>query len=603
MLLALILCFGMCALTACGGDPDDDGDTAGTCEHVDSDGDGKCDKCGKTMQTAACEHVDANNDGKCDKCGSTMKVETCEHVDADRNGKCDKCGADVEIPWWEDITYDETTLIFQMTDCSNNEELSSGCKRYLAGEDHKGQDIDDLIAERNDDAYEYTRVVVRYAYYPDVAAEYGWSMNINRIYQDVTGKADDKPDMYCNFVADLVSASLKGSFANLYSKVRGTGDQKGVNFLDIDAEGYMGDLMSSLTLSLDKIYVIASDYFLDLIRAFFVVPVNRYLYDSIANEMIADLNGDGKRDINDFFDEIENGDWTYERMAQYCGKVYQNTSNASSGMDVGDTLGFALTSNPLNGAGLIYTSSVTIIHKEWNGSKGDYDYYYPEENQDFYNFADAVNTLFSSDGVYYIPNGEVTEPTPLQQVRKQFSTNKLLFGGIIMLGSLEYSQYQSMKEGDNGGFGVAPVPVYKDGDAYLTQIHAMGRAGAISHATTKFAQCSAFVQYQSTHSTDILNEYYWFNLAYDVVDGLDGNVEMLTYIRENVRTSFDKCFEDAIGFFFESTQIGSVRNRWHIMLTEAQYKLTDLREKYTNLYPTKKQNLDKLINEYNVLPD
>ena len=200
-------------------------------------------------------------------------------------------------------------------------------------------------------------------------------------------------------------------------------------------------------------------------------------------------------------------------------------------------------------------------------------------------------------------NSECTEPTVLQQVRKQFSTDKLLFGGIIMLGSLEYSQYQSMKDGENGGFGVAPVPVYKAGDKYLTQIHAMGRAGAISHATTKFAQCSAFIQYQSTHSTEILDEYYWFNLAYDVVDGLDGNVEMLEYIRSNVRTSFDKAFEDAIGFFFESTQDNSVKNRWHNILVDSKYHLTNLREQYKNLYPTKKQNLEKLVNEYNVLPD
>ena len=38
-----------------------------------------------------------------------------------------------EIDWWEDITYEQTTLRFQMTNCSNQEELPSGCARYLAG--------------------------------------------------------------------------------------------------------------------------------------------------------------------------------------------------------------------------------------------------------------------------------------------------------------------------------------------------------------------------------------------------------------------------------------------------------------------------------------
>ena len=564
--------------------------------HKDFNRDFACDICGAPF---VCPHVDANFDQACDDCGEYVP---CEHHDADRNAECDRCGASVEIAWWEDITYSETTLIFQMTHCSNAEDLSSGCERYLAGEDHRGQDIDDLVAQRNDDANERTKVIVRYAYYDDVAGEYGWCKNINRIYQEVTGKSADKPDMYCNFVSDLVSASLKGSFANLYSRVRGIGDQKGVNFMDFDDPGYMGDYMRSLSLSLDKIYVIASDYFIDLIRAFYVVPVNRYLYDSIANRTIDDLNGDGVSDINDFFEEIYNGEWTYERMAQYAGAIYQNTSSVSTGMDIQDILGFCLTSNTMGAQGLIYTSSVTIIHKEWNDEKGDYDYYYPEENEEFYDFADAVRELFESEGVHYMLSSENTEPTVLQMVRKQFSTNKLLFGGVIMLGSLEYSQYQSMKEGENGGFAVVPVPVYKYGDKYLTQIHSLGRAGAISHATTKFAQCSAFIQYQSTHSEEIVQEYYLNNFACNV-DGADGNVEMLNYIRQNVRTSFDMIFEDAIGFFFESTQVNSAANRWHTILARAEYKLTYLREIYINLYPTKKDNLDKLINEYSFLPD
>ena len=490
-----------------------------------------------------------------------------------------------------------------MTHCSNGEELPSGCERYLAGEDHQARDIDDLIAQRNDDAYELTRVTVRYTYYDDVASEYGWGKNYNKICMDVASQHSGAPDMYCNFVADLVAASLKGSFANLYSRTRGDGDQRGVNFLDIDAPGYMGDLMSSLTLSLDKIYVIASDYFLDLIRAFFIVPVNRYLFDNIANEMIADLNEDGVKDINDFFVEINNGDWTYERLAQYAGKVYQNTSSVSSGMDLQDTLGFMLTANGMHGAGLIYTSSVTIIHKEWNTDRGDYDYYYPDENAELYYLADAIDELFTKDGVYYLPSSECTEPTVIQQVRKQFSTDKLLFGGITMLGSMEHYQYQQMNDNEYGGFGVAPVPVYKYGDKYLTQIHAMGRAGAISDATTKFAQCSAFIQYQSTHSEDVLNEYFDLVFTSEYYDTFDGNVEMLEYIRSNVRTSFDKAFEDAIGFFFESTQENSVKNRWHNILVDSKYHLTNLREQYKNLYPTKKQNLEKLVNEYNVLPD
>ena len=69
-------------------DPDDKDCT----NHVDKNGDGKCDKCGESMGNVGHQHVDANGDGKCDKCGKSMGNVGHQHVDANGDGKCDKCG-------------------------------------------------------------------------------------------------------------------------------------------------------------------------------------------------------------------------------------------------------------------------------------------------------------------------------------------------------------------------------------------------------------------------------------------------------------------------------------------------------------------------------
>ncbi len=515
-----------------------------------------------------------------------------------------------ETAWWEDITYDETTLRFQMTKCSNNEELPSGCERYLAGEDHQGEDIDDYVAERNDDALNNTNIKeVIYTYYDDTASKYGYSKCIDIMYEAVMDPDSKTPDMFCNWMTDMLCTSLKGTLANLYSKTRGEGDQYGKNYFDLEDPGYMSELMGSLTLSQEKIYVVASDYFLDLIRAFFVVPVNVNLYNGIAKDMIEDLNEDGAKDINDFFIEVQNGDWTYARLAEYCQKVYVDTNSDIQGKDIKDTMGFLLGRNGLPAAGLVYTSSVVVINKVLNESKTDYNYYYDEENQGLFDLTDAIYNLMQQRGVMCVDSTdaaqvEVTQDgAALLSVRKQFTSNKCLFGGIILVGSLEYSAYQGMKTGDDGGFGVVPVPVYKDGDTYLTQIHVVGRAGGIAHSTTKYAQCTAFLHYQSSHSTDILNEYYDYNLTYDIADNLDGNVEMLEYIRDNVRTSFDKLFEDAIGFFYETSDPDAVKNRWHTLICDNDYEMTSMRNTYTSLVGNKNTNLGFLVTQYKALPD
>lgn len=526
-----------------------------------------------------------------------------------------------ENRWWEDITYDEATLLFMMNNDDQNQELSSGWERYLAGTTADAQDLDEMIDERNEQAYDRTRVTIEWDYYPDNSG-YGWAACIDVIYNEVQSGGSDTPDMFSNFMTDMLATSLKGSFANLYSRSRIDEDGVQGNYFDLEDPGYMADLMQSLTLSQSKVYCVASDYFTDIIRAFFVTPVNRTLFDQIAaTGAIEDLNGDGVSDINDFFEEVLNGDWTYSRLAYYSNEVYNDDNNDSTSQ-LGDTLGFVLAAdNGLHGAGMVYTSNVTIIAREWDATKGDNNYYYPEENQILYDLCDALAKLFTEnrgitschkqrDNLSQFGAVEGTHTA----IREEFARNKILFGGVILVGALEYSSYQAMKSGDTGGFGVAPLPTYKAytdeelqemgvEQPYLTQVHTVGRCGGIAHSTVKYARCSAFLQYMSSHSTDVLNEYYDYNLTYDIADGLDGNVTMLQYIRANVRTAFDKLFEDAIGFHFKTVDAESDANRWHAIICSADFKMTSMRERYAGLVSGKNQYLADLVETYKGLPD
>ena len=370
----------------------------------------------------------------------------------------------------------------------------------------------------------------------------------------------------------------------------------------------MADLMNSLSLSKIKQYVIASDYFIDLVRAFMVVPVNVRLYNSIAKDMITDYNKDGYLDINDFFEEVFNVKWTYTRLADYCQKIFAEGTAGVPGASMDDTLGFALGRNGLPAAGLVYSSSVDIISEEWIGDR--YDYYYPEENEELFKLADAIKLLFNQRGVLCVTRDDaqsVDAATANLGVRTKFVNDQLLFGGIILLGSIEYEAYQNMKKSDDGGFGIVPVPLYREGsnDKYLTHIHVIGRAGAIARNTKKFVQCSAFLHYQSCNSLDIKNDYYEYTLVHGAAageHGVFGNIEMLKYIRQNVRTSFDKLYEDAIGFMYADVDENSVGNRFHNLLCSNGYQLDDIATKYAELQPQKASALKNLEDEYAKLP-
>lgn len=658
LLLVIVMAIGM--LAACGGG------TEPCTNHVDTDGDGFCDNegCDEAVKVVCTTHTDADKNGLCDTCGVTVQASACDnHADNDGDGKCDSCGAYYDV--WDEITvsWDTTDLIFSLSMNSNSNELPSTCKRYMAGEDvdKNGnpyrETIDTYVTNRNTAAYAKTNVNVIYDYSFEEGEDFGWSECTEPILVKVKSGDDDAPDIYCNFVYDMVNASLKGAFANLYSKSRlsdGT-EETGLNYFqfaeDFDTykdsgNGYMVEYMKSLTLSKYKMYCLSSDYFIDMVRGFFVVPVNRYLMNTIevspeAGQFNSDRTGDGQFTMDDFYQLVLDGDWNYETLAQFSARVTTEVEDGAT-TNLHDIVGFAIgSSSGLSASGMVYTTSVTIINRDFSqeldGGKGDFVYSYPNPNTeagradiaDLVTLCDNMASLFGKTGIISCNNKDddvksiADDGRALTAIREQFSKNKVLFGGVVCLGSLELDDYQLMKTGGvNDGFGIVPAPLYRtkeaaiaatgEPDKYLTAIHNVARVGGISANTHKFAQCSAFLDYVSTKrtdssnvkdSTDILDYYYNIKLQYDISDGTTGNIEMLQYIRYNVRSSFDKAYEDAIGAYFTDIDTTAYGNKWHQMICDAGFKLQDMNAKYASLYNAKSTYLKTLTDAFPGMPD
>ena len=557
--------------------------------------------------------------------------------------------------------WNKTTLYFRMTENSNQEELSSTCRRYLAGDTtqlvgESAGTIDEWVANRNDEALKETNVNVEYLYYPESKDNYTWGECIDDIYSEVVSGKTNRPDIFCNFVFDMVACSLKNCFANLLSTEMYEDDHELAgadhNYFDFTdptyvdtGVGYMNEYMRSLTLSKYKMYCLSSDYFTDMVRAFLVVPVSIGLLEQLQTEGTYDKEA-GKGDvladrvttrdpetkeietnytIEDFYQLVNDMEWTYEALAKFSQKITSDEGTGDEGTDLRDIIGFALgTSSGLPASGMLYTTSITIIDRTYNADKGDYIYSYPGMKQDasgtfvrdetvkhdeLITFCDNLNTLFQTNGIISVKTGVDTYEfgdTDLQAIRNRFAEDKVLFGGVICLGSLEYEEYQEMRGQGRKGFGIVPVPLYRSGsnDKYLTQIHNIGRVGAISYTTDEFSQCTAYLNYQSNHSTDILNEYYNFKLSQAVNNEGTQNVEMLNYIRYNVRSSFDKAFEDALGIYYSQQTGGdSEKQKWHQLIKDANYQLTNMEQLYDSYGPVKAGNLYNLeVNIYPTLP-
>ena len=557
-----------------------------------------------------------------------------------------------------DYPWETTNLIFQMTENSNYMELPSTCRRYLAGDLEGFEDdvstIDSWISDRNEAALEHANVTLTYEYLPDIPM-YGWGQNVNIISEEVLSKEPGRPDMYCNFVYDMVAVSLKGAFANLLSTTMYNDDHELAgaehNYFEFadpgyvdNGSGYMYDYMTSLTLSKDKMYCLASDYFIDMVRAFFVIPVNIALLETLEADMESDglYNSDRAMTfdeygyektnytIEDFYELVYDKQWNYDTLANFAAAITTNEDEEQ--IDLRDTVGFALSSSTSMGAcAMLYSTSITIIDREFDPIKGDFTYSYPGFYQsdagnflpttgihdELNSFCDNLSNLFKQYGVISVSSNQTLDygATDLIAIRNRFASNNVLFGGVVCLGSLEYGEYKAMNDRGGTGYGIAPIPLYRASykengvtktDKYNIQIHNIARIGAISYTTEKFAQCTAYLNYQSTHSTDILNEYYDYKLTYDVIGSRRGNSEMLKFIRENVGSAFDKTFEDALGKFFSATDEMAMSDQWHTKIKNAEFRFNsfDMIMEYQLLTPKKAWRLYTLENSiYPSLPN
>ena len=558
-----------------------------------------------------------------------------------------------------------TNLIFSISENSDSQQLPSSARRYLAG-DLKGvvgagDKVDQYVADRNSDAIKATNVTVDYRYLEDGEA-YSWGQSISYINGLVNAADAETPDVFINFIYDMVACSLLGNFANLKSeKMYQDGHElagKEHNYFEFvnpredtlvddygdyvdTGKGYMYEYMRYLTLSKSKMYCLSSDYFIDMVRAFFAIPVNVEMLETLvgeASQTPGDFNYDYAETYNDagvetgytiedLYGLVEAGKWNYGALAAFSNAVAAGEGKITT-EEEGVRFGFALgTDSGLAASGMLYTTPIKIVNRTMNFATGEYTYAYPnmQKNTDasdnvtfsFYEDPDNPNSTFEALDDFckkltnlMSVNGVITANQvedgvhSSESIRKAFSQGRLLFGGVIVIGGLEHEDYVEMNGEGKSGYGILPVPLYKDdlgAEDYLTQVHNNGKIGAIAYSTKNFAQCTAYLDYQSTHSNDILEGYYGYTLSNLVDEGGIDNTEMLKMLRDNVRSSFDKTYEDVIGKYYDAQTEGqSIEDEWHNIIKNAKFgeiNGIDIRGQYASVAGAKANRLYALENE------
>ena len=525
-------------------------------------------------------------------------------------------GADQEIK--KEVYWDETELIFEINENSVFGELYTSGRRLYAGDvEDRSATIDRLVAERNGAAEAFAKVKVRYKYLPDAGGEYSYANNVLRIRTETaTYTPGESTDIYSNFTYDLTCAALGGSLANLKTASYGEGNNFYPFFGDAeDAEGYYYDYMKSITLSDDKMYLIASEYTSDFVRSLLVIPVNLSLMNSIPEDKLPTERLEKNAEESNYahFQRlVYSGNWDYAALAKYSNAVFvdSNTENTAQNgtANYGDVLGFAFNGeSSVPAMGLLYSSGVNILNRvAREGESGKYDFLYPETNGALVAFADALAKLVSenaSGGICEVTKADTGATTSYLGLRSEFVSSKILFGSISRLGWLDDESYSEMKA--NGSLGIAPIPDHNidDGIAPNTVAATCAHMLAVAARTDKFEQCSAYLNYQSQNSSDVLREYY--SSSFDTVkegESTVGNTDMLFFIDSRVDKGLDLLVEELTRYHLTPTDPRPVYRHWDTYLRAHGLVAPDMEGQYSDLRGGKEWDMQFILESWERLP-
>lgn len=410
------------------------------------------------------------------------------------NGGTTNPGETTEAKWYDSVDFGQKTLTIQLSNDAADPELPADVA-YIQGPDKisetTGVDkVKNLVKERNrnvESKKNGINVKIDYKYTLVEGYSDRWSHVSSVIAQAERNYSNsNKADLYIDLMYDMLGAACeKAVFDNIlkYTKTdSGVAGWVG-GYFDIESyNGYNTALMSDMTLTEDRQVLIASDYFLDVLRAMLVLPFNLSMYTEYATD---------DADAAKLYQMVLDGKWTWDQLLSYNGVA----SSAGSATIDDSRILMAIANGGMMATGFLYSTDYTIYKQD--GDKYTLKTTCSELQQLF----SKAGTLSGVRGIVMLPG----ESAAVGESNRKFTSGEALFATVNMLGILETADFQGMAQ---GSLSILPVPKLNENREYSTLTNSRARVGALSYHSTNQAAMSAYIQLSTEESGTVKDTYF-----------------------------------------------------------------------------------------------
>lgn len=473
-----------------------------------------------------------------------------------------------------DMTFGGKTLVVSISKNQDNQTTFPAADIYTMGPDKSKGNVTDSVQKkvlkRNDAVAKELDIKVEYQ-----TTDLTYDLVAPEVDKIIMTSADDAPDIFNNDIYGLTRSMMAGQLYN----VKNPADEDGnpiKSYFNFKDDGWYHDYMNGATFDQDKLFILAGDYFIDIIRFAWVLFVNKQLFDAAYADTIYGT-------YEDVCNQADLDDWTYEDLIALArmGLVDAPGGNASKA-DENDTR-VPMYLNNLSPRVFFYGSGVSVV--KWDSGK--FGKGTPsiiastgEQMDNLITLSERYSDLFNATGVYYKDDVKA-------------STSQFMKGNIIMsmceLGEMESEEMR--KTGLSRG--ILPFPTYLRNSSIHTVVHDQAEIGVILATTNEFTMASAYMQKLNEESADVLKDYYENSLKFKYSEGDEATLTMIDKVHDTIDSPFDGVIVPYLCGLIEN---GSMT--YQFFQNAAENQSSNFRAQMTSQIPQLQGALDTVLENY-----
>ena len=369
---------------------------------------------------------------------------------------------------------------------------------------------------------------------------------------------DDLYDIIISKLYPMAGLSTQGNFRNIAN----------APYIDRSKDYWYENYMSELSLDGKKEYILAGDYFIDVLRSAHALYFNK--------ELLANHTGDG--DI--LYKEVLDNEWTYDTFLGHVTDMYADL-NGNSKHDVEDQYGYVAfqTWGPM--IPFLVSADLKLTEKTSDGKLK-----LAMNNENSVRLLEMLNKIFYGDGSCVTEIMGASGDEALKTQNNMFRGGRALFLGYNRLGSMEELRDVEFE------IGILPYPKFDENQAeYVSSSHDTTEIGVIPVTCQNFENVCAVLEVLNRETAKLVIPAYYETGLKVKYSRDDYSSQMIDIIHGNIGGSFALAYSCNCDNIFQQASF----------YEPVSTKSNDFVSNYVKREAAAQKKLDKLVEDFSAL--